>query len=296
MTKQNMMKNFLSEFSYTEQEVAAALELLQKFEKSAEAVSEFDKYYIPYRDEHKLDFAALNSDVERISEIAGMHKFELHLVFALLLGASSEYFYVQKGYSHELWKECLTDILWKMRECLQVNGFYGSRTFSWFGAWFFADRVTLGRLQFEIIESNVDYKSDRFDIKKGDRIINTHIPADTTRKFDEENCHKAYAMAREFFKDELGNNPVIRCTSWLLWPAHEKYLPEGSNIRRFLSDFEINPDMVRESTGDLWRVFYTDEIYDDPDKYPGDTTIQRAYKQMLKDGTKSGWAMGFVKV
>ena len=224
-----------------------------------------------------------------------MHKFEIQLILALLLAPHSEYFYQKKGYSHKLWLESLIDIKWKMRECLEVNGFYGARPFSWFKNWYFADRVTLGRLQFEIIESLESYKSANFDVKPGDKIINIHIPADTTREFSEKNCHMAYEMAKEFFKPELGENIVFRCSSWLLWPMHEFILSEKSNIRRFASDFEIDPSSVKSTNNDLWRVFYTDNTIEHLAEYPENSSLQRAYKKYLLSNQYAGRAIGYRK-
>lgn len=293
MNDKIILENFLRQFIYTEEEIHASLSLLEKFKRSAEAYGEFMKYYNTYRDLHTIDYGALYERIVPLAEKAAMEPYELQLLFIQMLSAHSEYFYKNKGYSHELWLDCLTDLVWKMRECKRVNGFYGSRTFTWFERWLFATRVTLGRLQFEIIESNTEYKSERFDIKVGDKLINVHIPEDSTKAFSNENCKKAFAMAREFFRGDFEEKIIFRCSSWLLFPKHNEILHESSNIRMFLNSFEIDKASIAFKNSDLWRIFYTDKSVDLLHEYPEDSSLQRAYKKFLSLGESAGSATGY---
>ena len=293
MNERLTLENFLRQFIYTEEEIAASLSLLDRFQKSEESYNEFMKYYNSYKDFHVINYKELYEKIEALAKESHMEPFELQLLFIQMLAAHSEHFYKAKGYSHALWIDCLTDLVWKMRECKRVNGFYGSRTFTWFERWLYATRITLGRLQFEIIECGSDYKSDQFDVKAGDKLINVHIPEDSTKAFSEENCKKAFSMAREFFRGELGDKVVFRCSSWLLFPKHNEIFPETSNIRKFLNSFEIDKNSVTLSNSNLWRIFYTDKSVDFLHEYPENTSLQRAYMQFLALGESAGGATGY---
>ena len=100
-------------------------------------------------------------------------------------------------------------------------------------------------------------------------------------------------MAREFFRGELGDKVVFRCSSWLLFPKHNEIFPETSNIRKFLNSFEIDKNSVTLSNSNLWRIFYTDKSVDFLHEYPENTSLQRAYKQFLALGESAGGATGY---
>jgi hypothetical protein len=293
MDEKIILEGFLKQFIYTEQEIAASLSLLERFQKCKAPYNEFMRYYNSYKDLHVINYSELYNKIESLARESDMRPFELQLLFIQMLAAHSEHFYKAKGYSHELWIDCLTDLVWKMRECKRVNGFYGSRTFTWFERWLYATRITLGRLQFEIIESHSNYKSEQFDVKIGDKLINVHIPEDSTKAFSDENCKKAFAMAREFFRGDFEEKIIFRCSSWLLFPKHNEILPESSNIRMFLNSFEIDKASIAFKNSDLWRIFYTDKSVDLLHEYPEDSSLQRAYKKFLSLGESAGSATGY---
>ena len=296
MNEKIILSSFLDNFIYSSEEKCAAIDILDRFSTCKEAYEEFiNDYYLPFKNEHSFDFDWLFERIPELAKKAAMEPNELNLLFIQLLAAHSEYHYALKGYSHELYIENFTDLVWKMRECKKVNGFYGSRTFTWFKGWLFADRVTLGRLQFEIINATSEYKSDNYYIKPGKKLVNVHIPEDTRTPFNNENCEKAFSMAREFFKKDLGDDITFRCTSWLLCPKHNDILPENSNIRSFLNSFEIDMSSCCDSESDLWRVFYTDKPIEFVAEYPENTTIQREYKKLLMNGIRLGKATGYRK-
>lgn len=95
----------------------------------------------------------------------------------------------------------------------------------------------LGRLQYCINESHYDAPDK--GIKKGDAIIDMHIPA--VGPLIKEECEKSLAMAREFFAayfPEFEYEHIV-CHSWLLGLNLADYLPAGSNILKFQELFDI---------------------------------------------------------
>ena len=104
-----------------------------------------------------------------------------------------------------------------------------------------------------------------------------------------QSCDDAYAQARAFFANAVGENAPFVCHSWLLFPEHRKMLSPTSNIYRFMSEYEILESGVN-SGYDLWRFFDTDEK--DPEKLPTNTSLRRAYVEHLKSGGRVGWGYG----
>ena len=102
----------------------------------------------------------------------------------------------------------------------------------------------LGRLQFCMGASDRDIPE--FDVKKGDGVLEVHIPSG--EKLDIGECEKSFAMAKEFFARYFPDfkYTVFTCHSWLLDPTLKKYLSESSNIIKF---------------GDMWTRVSDDDSY-----------------------------------
>lgn len=94
----------------------------------------------------------------------------------------------------------------------------------------------LGRLQFCFAD---DYKFPKRGIRKGDTVIDTHIPADGPLLPEE--CIKSFDYAREFFEKYYPEYKyeVFTCHSWLLDENLTNLLDENSNIVKFQKLFTI---------------------------------------------------------
>ena len=181
------------------------------------------------------------------------------------------------------------DLKWKLIECKDIKGIRGSFVAGWFGGFFKLERFALGRMQFQIITIDRDYEKYGVKLVGGvSRVIDVHIPKDGT-PLDKESCEKSYAMAREFFKEEVGENAPFVCHSWLLFPENKNLLSPRSNLYRFFSEYDI-VDFGYDEGGDLWRLFDTNEV--NPYRLPADTSMRRAYIEHLKNGGRVGWGFG----
>lgn len=86
-----------------------------------------------------------------------------------------------------------------------------------------------GRQRFEVIPSKFDYDKSGIKLQKDvTMVINVRIPR-TGTPMDKESCDTAYAYAREFFKDQVGENCVFVCNSWLLFPENKSILSPNTN-------------------------------------------------------------------
>ena len=89
----------------------------------------------------------------------------------------------------------------------------------------------LGRLQFS--PAKCHYDVPEFGIKKGDDIMEVHIP--TGDKLNTGDCLESIEMAKIFFEKYFPDYKYsyFTCHSWLLDETLRKYLPEESNILAF---------------------------------------------------------------
>ena len=94
----------------------------------------------------------------------------------------------------------------------------------------------LGRLQFCMAGSEHDIP--KYNIKKGDNVIEVHIPEGD--KLSPEECERSFTLAREFFAEHFPSYEytVFTCHSWLLDDTLKNYLPGTSNIIRFGDRFD----------------------------------------------------------
>ncbi len=243
----------------------------------------------------KLDFKALTADSEKAAEIVGIHKYTSAFIFYVALVPYALPYFEAVGLSQTEWYDSMIDFRWKLEECYKCYGIWGTFV-DWFGAFYTADRVAFGRLQFNLTDAVSDYKSENFDIKKGDTLVAIHIPSDTRTPFSRENREAAYEKAANFFAPKFKDGKVIfRCGTWLLHPAHRQILPEKSNIRSFLDDFELDESSFKETEDNIWRLFYIRDYNGDPDTLPEETSLMRIYKEFIKDGGKLGSLTGYRK-
>lgn len=201
--------------------------------------------------------------------------------------------YAEKGYTDEMLNGVWIDLRCKLLECREVDGgIWGNSTGGWSDGFFKLTRFALGRFQYEY--AKYDY-TDTFTVsgmtlKRGDPVIKFHIPS--CGPFPRALRYDSYRRAYEFFRDYQrdGVLPIV-CDSWLLFPDHDIFLPETSNIRDFLHDFTIASSGHDDNIRAPWRAFgrYFREPFD---KLPRDTGLRRAYADWLVSGHATGWGCG----
>ena len=118
-----------------------------------------------------------------------------------------------------------------------------------------------------------------------------HIPS-TGVPLTDEVRNASYKKAYDFLSKRFKTNKVfLCCSSCLLFGKHTEFLPENSNILKFMSDFHLTASVEKENFGDCWRLFgkYAEgEVKD----LPENNSLRRAYKKWLLDGKKTGSGWG----
>ena len=292
--KENLIKH-LEEFDYPEEYRAAFIPAMDSLLLNDDAKALLSYHVNEYK-EGRLHWEEIKTDAKKCAESVGIHEYTAMFLFYTSLIPYSYHYFDEKGLGYTEWYDSMIDFKWKVDECMKCYGIIGVFV-DWFKEFFTADRVAFGRLQFNLVEADYDYNSCQFDIKKGQKLVTIHIPSDTRTPFNRENRETAYARAAAHFSKILGTKEVIfRCGTWLLHPAHREILPEESNIRSFLDDFEIDANSFKPDNGsNIWRLFYVRPYSGDPNALPENTSLMRTYKKFIKGGGITGTAVGFRK-
>ena len=286
----NYIKSFCKEFDYPEEATLTLIQAFEDLEKNPEAYSAFINQVELYNNDKLTSHYEALTAADKASELSGIHKYTLHLLLYICFSKHTKELYNRKNISMEIYHDSMSDLKWKLFECHQMYGIWGSFVAWWFDRFFDLTRFALGRLQFETIQFNHSYSKNGISLSPEDIVLNVHIPSCGPLKH--EDCVASYQKAAEFYKDTFKGRPVaIRCESWLLYPKHKEFLPSYSNILKFMNDYDIFESATDEKNSDAWRIFYTENT-DNPDALPNDTSIQKAYIDWFKKGNKMGSGTG----
>ena len=291
----NNLIQYLNEFEYPEGYKTAFLSAMDKLVACDDAKAALEAHIEEYK-LGNLAWEQITADAGKFAPIIGIHEYTARFLFYTALIPYSYHYFEERGLGYTEWYDSMIDFKWKVDECVKCYGIVGTFV-DWFKAFFTAERVAFGRLQFNLVDAKYDYKSCHFDIKKGDLLVTVHIPSDTRTPFSKENRESAYKRAAAHFSKVLGKKEIVfHCSTWLLHPAHEDILPETSNIRDFSRDFEIDENSFKPDNGtNIWRLFYVRPYNGDVDSLPEATSLMRTYKRFIKEGGVTGTAIGFRK-
>ena len=240
----------------------------------------------------KLYFESFNSEeleakLSEFSNESGYHKYSVDLFLALYSCIRLKDMYAQKGYSTEFFAHTMKDLTYKLIECKKLHDIWGSFVFPWFAGFYKMDRFCLGRLQYEPKVFEFEYGDIK---KKGDTVINIHIPS--AGPLLPEDVQESLRLAYDFFGPNYGDKLVFMCHSWLLYPPTAAFYPDGSNMKAFYDVFEIIHESEEPNDYDLWRVFYVDTK--DYKSLPRETTLQKKFYDHLNAGNHFGNGLGMI--
>lgn len=256
-----------------------------------EVLSSWNRMLAEYEADAKCDFGAQMKECRRLSDVLMLPDFTLKLLLFICHARHLEQLYAENGINAQIAHDSLMDLKYKMLECYEIYGVWGTFVPDWFGVLFRMKILTMGRLQFEPIRFEHTYEKNGVKLTEDSTVINVHIPR-TMTPLDPIECDKAYRMAADFFAPMLGDEPcVFVCHSWLLFPENETILPPHSNLRSFMANYDILFWRYYNSeNSELWRLF--DTLERRPDRLPTNTSLRRAYVNHLLRGGKTGHAYG----
>jgi hypothetical protein len=220
------------------------------------------------------------------------------------LGATARYFYVYVYLStmpavrrFHAARDIPDDVAWATHRDLgekvaihrRKYGVGGMNTQFWFTLHQRGVIYRLGRLQFNLTRKERNQGGLYLD----QPLLGTHIP-EFGGAMTPQACDASFEAARPFFDQHFPEHcaRVAICTSWLLDPQLAEYLPETSNIVRFMRRWRIVDEMLEPADGSMLEfVFRRDE--QPIDELPQDTTLERAVVSHIKAGrhwhTPTGW-------
>ena len=166
----------------------------------------------------------------------------------------------------------------------------------------------VGRLQYQkfIWYFKTTYDKNGVKIGIGDKFINMHIPRGAKLDYDE--CVKSLDMAKEFFAKYFPDFPNNKyaCHSWLLYSGNKNFMPEGSNILKFASLYDVIEENEDPESAYLWlygQKFKNAELiknrketgnYGHIDVLPQKSSLQKSTIDFIKNGGIFGEALGVI--
>lgn len=280
---------FFKDFEYDTDDAAQLLCAYEAISVNEAANKLLCEAISAYEADRMTDYRAILDRANQIASLTQMHPYTTSLLTFICLTKHLKSLYLQNGLDMQIYRDSVLDLKWKLYECKAVKGICGSFVAGWFPGFFTLERFALGRLQFELITSTIDYEKNGVKLEKGKTVaINVHIPR-TGTPMDKESCDKAYAAAREFYRDRVSEDSAFVCHSWLLFPKNKEILPSHTNTYRFMSEYDVIDWRYNEGE-DLWRLFDTQEM--NPDRLPTNGSLRRCYVEHLKNGGRVGWGLG----
>ena len=286
-------EEFMRTIDFHEDAIGAQLEAFDKTWENDTCRNYLLKHVDRYRDTGEIEFGMLMNDAVLSARELGEKQFVFILLFDLCAAMYSYPIYEAKGLSREVWVNTMEDFRFKLNECRKLHGEWGTFVF-WFGRFYTAECIAFNRLEFELETAEHDLDVEDLHVKRGQKVVNVHIPSNERIPLTKEECDKSYHLAAEYFSQFFdADEPMIfMCDSWMLHDAMRDFMPDSSNILRFASEYVIARRY--DTMDDLWRIFY--RHYDGhPEDLPEDTALQRGYKRHLMEGKLPGGAVGYRK-
>ncbi len=288
------IEQFFKRFDYPAPAVDTLMKAYDTVQSDTEAKEIFEGYLNDYIGNTHCDFGAQIRGCGDLARRLPLCAYTLQLLLFICHSRHALSLYRAAGLDEQIWHDSMLDLKYKLDECYAVYGIWGSFVCSWFPGFFTLNRFALGRLQFEWDTLGKAYQGQGVSLPEGTRVVNMHIPR-SGEPLDAARCDDAFARAVAFYTPQLqkGEPLVFICSSWLLYPEHERILPAHSNIRGFMHRFDIYRSGISGGDHpDLWRLFDTMEKH--PDRLPTDSSLRRAYVAHLKNGGKTGWGCGVI--
>lgn len=188
----------------------------------------------------------------------------------------SERLYAIAGIGEDIYTETMKCFSRFVREHQESFGRYGFDRGFWTGRQLSLTLFRLGALEYELTAEA--------------GIVAVHIPSGAD--LSEEALNQSFDLAKDFFREHGTEVKAFACTSWLLSPALKELLRPDSGILRFQSRFSVTKVFPEDESYKLW-IYKNSKL--SPEKFPQDTSLQRAVKQYVLQGGKIGAACGFLQ-
>lgn len=227
--------------------------------------------------------------LDEAARLTGLHRYTVYALFFLRSAPEMKRRYALRGISDEVFCDSFSDFKWKLLETHRLENVWGVFCPGWIAGFFLQQRFCLGRLEFELSNSEYTYENAGCRLVPGRPLVQVHIPESGPLVY--ERVLDSYRRAAAFYYNTFGDGAIPFLTeTWMLYPPVKALLPPG-NLRRFTSDFAVIAAGPAEEPDDRWRIFHMPNT-DDTARYPEDTSLQRALKAFLLGGGSMGIGTG----
>ncbi|MBQ8685377.1 MAG: DUF5596 domain-containing protein [Clostridia bacterium] len=291
--KRRYLIDFLDSFAYPQAAKTALLNAYQRLTDGGKA-EEFFRYVQEY------ETGALSYDdginaVRNIAKETDIHEYTLILLYLIYLADVLKANYLAGGIDEQIWFDTVADLKYKALDCEGLYGVWGTKDAPWHRGFFAMKKFGFRKLQFEPANFGAVYNKNGVDLKEDSPVLYVHVPR-TGEKLDYEGVQDAYKKAAAFYKrylaDRYGDKRVVFVfRSWMLFEKHKEVMKPTSNFMRFCADYDVFEKGEYPDYTSVWRVFY--RFYEgDISVLPTDTSLQRAYIDIIANNEKTGWGWG----
>lgn len=270
--------------------------IAERLDKDKESGDEFDNIVNLYMYSKSSDITKTLEKLKTFGYEKNIHEFTLNMVFLIICSEILLERYIADGYKEELFWLTMIDLRYKLLECMECKHIVGTFVPHWYDDFFKMNIFTLGRFQYQGSEFPMNYiTKSGYEIKKGTKCLSIHIPSSGVSLTDEVRFD-SYKKAYDFYKNKYrlaDGNMIFFCDSWLLYPRHKDFLPEYSNILKFMNDFEIFKSTESKVFYDGWRIFGGHFVLPVQD-LPEDTSLRKVYKNRLLNDNPVGSGVGVI--
>ncbi|MBQ6019177.1 MAG: hypothetical protein IJL26_03260 [Clostridia bacterium] len=288
------IRSFMERYRYPAAAADCFTAVEQRLDDEPDFGAAFDRIANGFLYQRTISLGEALRQIDALAEKYGVHKYTLEFVFIMNGTEEAKRRYAAAHLSDEVFYDTWDDLRCKLLECMECKGVPGTFVGGWYSRFF--DLTLRGYGRFEYVPTVFDWdleytmKCGRV-FRPGDLYLDMHIPSSGVPLTDEirlDSYKKAYQVYAPLFPD---GKIVIGTMTWLLYPAHRKFLPENSNVLRFMDDFELVSFEIKDDFYYDWRIFGADagRPYGE---LPRDTSLRRAYADWLAAGNKAGDAFG----
>jgi len=284
---------FCEEYQYPAQAVQTLTAVYETAMKNASLRAIFTEAGEAYAKSPDIDYSRYLETLKAACSECSLPWESISLLFYICLVPQLYRYYEQRLLPQTICRANMEDLKWKLQECRQVYGIWGSFVPDWFAGFFRLTRFTFGRLQFELVafpENEAYVQRELSKQECPEQAVNIHIPSSGPLLHEE--CLRSYRLAADFFRGAFpGKTVAFVCHSWLLYPEHRHFLPANSRILDFMADFDIYSSYPDPEGSDLWRIFGLPDC-SEREALPEETSLQLAYKKWLLEGNVPGIGIG----
>ena len=200
------------------------------------------KWYTTLQFSSKYDeaFEALLADENLVVRDTFTKNAAENFLSALYQCEQLEQKYIEKGIDLQVFRDTMQDIVRWTNIWYGMTGELGLMETDWLTRHFSMRLFGVGRLQYCFGNAHVD--APEMGMKKGDAILEVHIPSGDSLNIEE--CKASIAAAKAFYAKHYPEYAYecFTCHSWLLDKTLEKFLAPEANILKFQRLFHVVED------------------------------------------------------